>query len=137
MKKLDNFSRCLEVLKMSDPDMACRDAIYRMGLIGQFNLSFELGWKALQAVLVMHGIQDAATGSPREIVKQGYRVGFLQNETVWLDMLKRRNIAVHVYNEDEADELVERILRDYLPVMEHLRDILTQKVAEVEEDHGI
>lgn len=87
MKKLDNLSRCLDVLRRAELSRAGEDEIYRMGLIGQYHLSFKLAWKALQAVLLGHGVQEAATGSPREILKLGYRVGFLREETVWLDML--------------------------------------------------
>ena len=42
MKKLDNFSNCLEVLKSADFEMADNNDIYRTGVIGQFNLTFEL-----------------------------------------------------------------------------------------------
>ena len=52
MKKLENFSNCLAVLKSADFEQANENDIYRMGVIGQFNLTFELAWKALQAVLL-------------------------------------------------------------------------------------
>ena len=55
MKKLDNFSRCLDVLKHADFEHADADEIYRTGVIGQFNLTLEHAWKALQAVLRVHG----------------------------------------------------------------------------------
>ena len=55
MKKLENFSNCLEVLKSADFEMADNNDIYRTGVIGQFNLTFELAWKALQEILKMHG----------------------------------------------------------------------------------
>ena len=51
MKKLENFSNCLEVLKSADFEMADNNDIYRTGVIGQFNLTFELAWKALQEIL--------------------------------------------------------------------------------------
>ena len=51
MGKLDNFSNCLNVLKNADFEFAENDDIYRTGIIGQFNLTFELAWKALQEVL--------------------------------------------------------------------------------------
>ena len=51
MKKLENFSNCLEVLKNADFEMADNNDIYRTGVIGQFNLTFELAWKALQEIL--------------------------------------------------------------------------------------
>lgn len=132
MKKIDNLSRCLDVLRRAELPKAGEDEIYRMGLIGQFHLSFELAWKALQAVLLGHGVQEAATGSPREILKLGYRVGFLQEETVWLDMLRSRNLSVHVYNEAEASALSERILTRYLPALDELLDTLRAKAAEIE-----
>lgn len=71
MKKLENFSNCLEVLKSADFEMADNNDIYRTGVIGQFNLTFELAWKALQEILKMHGADGATTGSPREILQLG------------------------------------------------------------------
>ena len=50
MKKLENFSNCLEVLKSADFEMADNNDIYRTGVIGQFNLTFELAWKSLQEI---------------------------------------------------------------------------------------
>ena len=58
MKKLENFSNCLEVLKSADFEIADNNDIYRTGVIGQFNLTFELAWKALQEILNMY---DRAT----------------------------------------------------------------------------
>ncbi len=48
MKKLDNFSNCLTILRNADFKLADNNDIYRTGVIGQFNLTFELAWKALQ-----------------------------------------------------------------------------------------
>ena len=60
MKKLDNFSNCLQVLKRADFVMATQDEIYRTGVIGQFNLTFELAWKAVGEALRLHGVEGAA-----------------------------------------------------------------------------
>ena len=100
MKKLDNFSNCLDILKKADFEMANNDDIYRTGVIGQFNLTFELAWKALQAVLRLHGAERAETGSPRELLQLGYKLGFVDDAAVWLLMLKKRNTSVHIYDED-------------------------------------
>lgn len=74
MKKLNNFVKCLEILKKADFEIAANDEIYRTGVVGQFNLTFELAWKALQEVLRLHGAA-AETGSPREILQLGYKMG--------------------------------------------------------------
>lgn len=76
MKKLDNFSNCLRILKNADFMRGHNDEIYRTGIVGQFNLTFELAWKALQQVLRVHGVFEAETGSPREILQLAYKIAF-------------------------------------------------------------
>lgn len=129
MKKLENFSNCLAVLKSADFEQANENDIYRMGVIGQFNLTFELSWKALQAVLKQHGVEEAETGSPREILQLGYKVGFVNDQAAWLLMLKKRNVSVHIYNEDEVDELVILIRDSFIPEFTALEETLREKVA--------
>lgn len=129
MKKLENFSNCLAVLKSADFEQANENDIYRMGVIGQFNLTFELAWKALQVVLKQHGVEEAETGSPREILQLGYKVGFVNDQAAWLLMLKKRNVSVHIYNEDEIDELVILIRDSFIPEFTALEETLREKVA--------
>ena len=100
INKLDYFSKSLDVLKRAEFEKAKQDKIYRTGVFCQFNLTFELAWKALQAVLRLHGAERAETGSPREILQLGYELGFVDDAAVWLLMLKKRNTSVHIYDED-------------------------------------
>lgn len=132
MKKLDNFSNCLDVLKRADFSMADHDEIYRTGVVGQFNLTFELAWKALQAVLRLHGVEAAQTGSPREILQLGYKLGFVSDEAVWLAMLKKRNTMAHIYDENEVDELLLLICDSFIPAFAALQAVLSEKLAEAE-----
>ena len=134
MKKLENFSNCLAILKNADFKLADNNEIYRTGIIGQFNLTFELAWKALQETLKMHGVEEAATGSPREILQLGYKVGFVSDSSVWLLMLKKRNTSVHIYNEDEIDEMILLIRDSFLPAFAILEETLKAKFKEVEND---
>lgn len=135
MKKMDNFLNCLDVLKQADFSLAAENEIYRTGIVGQFNLTFELAWKALQQVLRVHGVQEAETGSPREILQLGYKVGFIEDSSVWLLMLKKRNLSVHLDNEAEIDELLILIRDKFIPAFWQLGKMLQQKLAEVEEDY--
>lgn len=65
--QLDIFTKCLTILANADFKMAESNDIYRTGIIGQFNLTFELAWKALQEIMRMHSVKGADTGSPHEI----------------------------------------------------------------------
>lgn len=131
MKKLDNFSNCFNVLRGADFDMAANNEIYRTGIIGQFNLTFELSWKALQAVLRLHGVEGAETGSPREILQLAYKVGFIDDSAVWLTMLKKHNTSVHIYDEDEIDEMMLLVRDSFIPAFDTLEKTLTEKLMEV------
>lgn len=134
MKKLDNFSNCLSVLKNADFKLAENNEIYRTGVIGQFNLTFELAWKALQEILKIHGVDGSSTGSPREILQLGYKTGFLKDSEVWLLMLKKRNTSVHIYNEEDVDEMILLIRDSFIPAFIVLKETLIKKLDEAECD---
>ena len=134
MKKLDNFVNCLTILADADFKMAETNDIYRTGIIGQFNLTFELAWKALQEVMRKHSVEEASTGSPREILQLGYKIGFFDDSETWLIMLKKRNTSVHIYNEDEVDELILLIRDSFIPAFKILKDTLVKKLEEAESD---
>ena len=90
MKKLDNFSNCLTILRNADFKLADNNDIYRTGVIGQFNLTFELAWKALQEILRLHGAEGADTGSPREILQLGYKLGFVNDSHLSIYIMSRK-----------------------------------------------
>ena len=134
MKKIDNFVNCLTILADADFKMAETNDIYRTGIIGQFNLTFELAWKALQEVMRKHSVVEASTGSPREILQLGYKIGFFDDSETWLLMLKKCNTSVHIYNEDEVDELILLIRDSFIPAFKILKDTLVKKLEEAESD---
>lgn len=134
MKKLENFTNSLSILAEADFKLAEENDIYRTGIIGQFNLTFELAWKALQEIMKMHSVEGAFTGSPREILQLGYKVGFVNDSEVWLLMLKKRNTSVHIYNEDEVNEMIMLIRDSFIPAFVVLKDTLIKKLDEVESD---
>lgn len=136
MKKLDNFINCLTILANADFKMAETNDIYRTGVIGQYNLTFELAWKALQEIMRKHGVEDSYTGSPREILQLAYKFGFINNSETWLLMLKKRNTSDHIYNEEEVDELILLIRDSFIPAFTALKDTLARKLDEAESNWG-
>ena len=134
MKKFDNFSKCLKVLKKADFKQAFENEIYRIGVIGKFNLTFELSWKALQEVLRNHGVDGADVGSPREILQIAYKVGFISDSDSWLLMLRKRNLSVHVYNEEEAKELVSLIKERFISTFSDLEETLKAKIGSIDKE---
>ena len=134
MKKLENFTNSLSILAEADFKLAEENDIYRTGIIGQFNLTFELAWKALQEIMRLHSVEGTATGSPREILQLGYKIGFINDSQLWLLMLKRRNTSVHIWNEDEVNEMIILIRDSFIPAFKILNETLLEKLDEAESD---
>ena len=133
MRKLDNFSSGLAVLKRADFTAAYENEFYRAGVIATFNITFELAWKALQEILRLEGVEQAVTGAPRDILKLGYRFGFIDDIAVWLLMLESRNMAIHIYNEAEADKLLVLIRDSFINAFTVFEATLREKFNAIQE----
>lgn len=76
------------------------------GTIHRFEIVAELTWKTLKRALEFEGL---APKTPRDSLKEAFRVGWLQDEATWLDMLDHRNTTSH---NCLADELVAKNYAD-------------------------
>jgi len=93
------------------------------GTIQRFEFVIELYWKTLKRILAAEHIQVA---TPREALQQAYRAHWLNDEGLWLQMLKDRNETSHIYNEQMARQIYERI-RKYYPELERTYRFLKQR----------
>lgn len=120
MKKFDNYVSALEALSQA-PKQDLSNEFVQSGVIGKFSLQFELGWKLMKTLLAYEGDSAAASGSPRDIIKAGFRCFDFIDEDMWLRMLRDRNDTTHIYGADRARRLVDAIIEDYLPEFLRLR----------------
>ncbi len=130
MKKFNNYCSNLDVLKRSDQEDLTNEFIIG-GIIDKFSIQFELGWKTMKDILKYEGISAAATGSPREIIKQAYKVFDSMDESIWLDMLRARNDMSHIYDGNAARTLVDRIISVYIPEFLRLQDYIEKNYSNV------
>jgi nucleotidyltransferase substrate binding protein (TIGR01987 family) len=106
----DALDRFGEALAISAPDEIVMD-----GTIQRFEFTFELFWKTLRRFLQQEGTD---TGSPKNTLRHAYRRGLLDQEQLWLDMLKDRNLSAHVYNAEMARQIFERLPSHYRALRE-------------------
>lgn len=52
----------------------------------------------MKELLEYHGFNEAATGSPRTVIKTAYLAGMIDDEEAWLKALVARNNVSHSYN---------------------------------------
>ena len=129
MKKFENYKSNLAVLSRAYAEDLENEFIIS-GIIDKFFIQFELSWKVLKELLCYEGKSIANTGSPREIIKAAYAIYEFIDESVWLDMLQKRNNMTHIYDGNEAKALVETILKQYIPAFIKLREEIEKKYEE-------
>jgi len=118
--KLQNFQKAIERLReavigvQQFPD----NRIIQDGLIQRFEFTFELAWKTSKVKLETQGLNEAL--SPKAVLKELYSLKWIDDETIWLEMLKDRNMTSHVYDERVADEITDRVMNKYLRAFEEL-----------------
>ncbi|MGN0362119.1 MAG: HI0074 family nucleotidyltransferase substrate-binding subunit [Bilifractor sp.] len=120
MEKYENYCNNLKVLERAGEEDLTNEFIVS-GIIDKFMIQFELAWKLLKELLKYEGDLVSASGSPRQILKEAYRIFPFINEKIWLEMLNARNETAHIYNKEAALALVEKILGHYIPEFQHLR----------------
>ena len=82
------------------------------GIIKSFEFTFELSWKTIKDYLES---QRVVCQFPREAIKQAFHYQILTDGDVWLDMLGKRNLLAHTYDESIAMEACKLIREQYAP----------------------
>lgn len=104
---LNNFFAALKKLEefLALPVETDRD---KAGVIQAFEFTFELFWKAAQKFAQQEGL---SANSPKQTLKEALQLGIIpiESEKAWLDMLKDRNLTRHIYDQNVADGIFERI----------------------------
>lgn len=113
MKKYDNFCAALRNLKDIYQYEEPYDNVVLTGLVALYEICFEQSWKAIKEIMEYQGIEEGATGSPRQILKSAYQAGMIKDEALWLDALASRNNVSHAYNHVIALDIVKRTKESY------------------------
>lgn len=133
MKEYDNYISCLKMLEQADFNKACRDEIYRMGVLCKFDQTFELACKALQAVLRDDKVDEAEIATPREIIKLGCDNGYIADADSWQLMIKKRSEDIYFCDDKVKNEYVDTIRDSFIPTFRRLAEMLKTKIDEVGE----
>ncbi|MBI4351536.1 MAG: nucleotidyltransferase substrate binding protein [Elusimicrobia bacterium] len=120
-EKLGSFDQSLA--RLSEILTAPATVANRDSAIKRFELTFELSWKCLKDFL---GAKGMVCRSPRDCFEQGFGLGLIGDDPLWLKMLEDRNLSVHTYNEKLAEDIYGR-LKDYLRLFTELRGSLKIK----------
>ena len=109
------YDRLLEVSKLYDG----KDDIIRDSLIQRFEFTYELTHKTLREFMKYLGV-TLENSFPRSIYRKAYVNNLKSNDKVWISLLEDRNSTLHIYSEDLADEIANRIVNEYVDAIGEL-----------------
>lgn len=89
----------------------------RDGSIQRFEFCTELAWKTMREYLLDQGYTEI--NSPKATIRRGFEEGAITDEA-WLTLLNDRNLTSHVYDDDTAAKIFERIQGQYLALFDGL-----------------
>ena len=124
--KIDYFRSALERLKESS-EVVVTDSVIMDGVIQRFEFTFELAWKTLKAFMEYKGFSVPV--SPRDILKDAYAAGIIEEGDAFIKMLTDRNISSHTYDEEMAHELYGRIKGEYISLLSALLEYIEKEVG--------
>ena len=91
------------------------DELYQDATIQRFEFVIELYWKTFKRLLALEGINIT---TPKEALKEAYKIGWIHDETAWLEMLNDRNLTPHTYNAELAMKIYQHIQRNFKALLE-------------------
>jgi nucleotidyltransferase substrate binding protein (TIGR01987 family) len=116
-QRFENFEKAFNQLSIAVQQIAKLSDLEKEGLIQRFEYTFELAWKTMKDYLES---QNVVANYPREVIKESFYYGLLENGDVWMEMLEKRNLLAHTYNEIFFNTAIEIIVNEYFPLVQTL-----------------
>ncbi|MEA1999465.1 MAG: HI0074 family nucleotidyltransferase substrate-binding subunit [Euryarchaeota archaeon] len=121
LKNFENVTKRLKFALEYDPlelDIALDATIQR------FEFTFEMAWKSVKLAAKAVGYDCK---SPKGCLKLAYRMGWIEDEEKWLELLEARNLTSHTYDQDTAMDVYETV-KDNCEVFDSLLNELKKEI---------
>jgi len=106
-----------------------KSEVVRDAAIKRFEYTFEAVWKAAQRFL--RQVEGVEEGSPKSVVRTSFRIRLLDEAQARraMEMATDRNLTVHIYNEELAEEIYSR-LPAYSELMDSWLEAMEKRLSQ-------
>ena len=108
-QRFQNFENAILYLREALTNKHHSD-LEKAGVIQVYEFTFELAWKTIKDYLAAQGVLAKI---PKDVIKEAFTYDLIKNGDTWMDMLEKRNLMSHTYNEKNADTAYQLIIADY------------------------
>ena len=124
--KWADYHRAMDSLRIAVKWEHDADNMYLDATIQRFEFCFELAWKLMKSALAYEGIEAS---SPRSSIREGWKQGLIDSAEKWLDMLEKRNLSSHTYNETTAMDVYNCIIGEYVDLLSALENKIEEQIV--------
>lgn len=123
--KLNNYKAALARLhEATEESKSSNSLTVRDGVIQRFEFTTELAWKTTREYLIIQEVNDINT--PKNVMKAAFAADVITNAEGWLTILRDRNLTSHIYDENDANEIFNRITTQHIILFDELSDTLSK-----------
>lgn len=101
------------------------DEMIKEGLIQRFEYTHELAWNVMKDYAEYQG--NPNIGGSRDASREAFQLKLVTNGHIWMDMITSRNKTSHTYNEETANEIYGKILKEYYPAFIEFKNTMEEK----------
>lgn len=128
-ERLEVFKKASQKLDEAT-QLELKEDIIIDGVIQRFEFTFELSWKLMKTFLEYTGITDIK--SPRGAIKEAFTFGLINDGENWIGMLVDRNKTSHIYDEEEARLIYEKIKNIYNKLLLEFYNSIEEKIKKLD-----
>ena len=101
--------------------------IIKGGLIQRFKYTYEMAWNVMKDYAIFQGVSDIA-GS-RDAIRYAFSSKLIDDGDMWMDMIKSRVKTSHTYNEETANEIYLKIIKEYYAAFIKFQEVMELKMT--------
>lgn len=104
---IERFGEMLEAFRENDRRSPLEQEAVQDSLIKRFEYTLETAWKTCKRHLTEEGFAEAATGSPKSIIRLAAQRNLVDNPEQWFGYMRFRQDTSHDYSSDKIKAVLD------------------------------
>jgi nucleotidyltransferase substrate binding protein (TIGR01987 family) len=98
------------------------DEITQMALVQTFEFTYELAWNSMKDYLENEGYDEVKNS--KQTIRVAFQAELITDAEKWMEVIQKRNLASHTYNQVILQETVQYIQNEFFPLVRKLYEDL-------------
>lgn len=127
-QRFQNFEKAYNTLNraLTRFDEEPEDEMIQMALVQAFEFTYELSWNTMKDYLENEGFDEVKNA--KQTIRTAFQAELIYDAEKWMDVIQKRNLASHTYNQIILEETVSYITEEFFPLVRRLYEDLKKQL---------